>query len=81
MTQCYIQIVTNTCFVGFLSTGDDVIPGNAGLKDQSFSLKWLKQNIRIFGGNPDSITLIGLSAGGASVHYHYLSPMSRGKIC
>ncbi|XP_068633730.1 carboxylic ester hydrolase-like [Battus philenor] len=63
--------------LGFLSTGDEVIPGNAGLKDQSFALQWIKNNIMMFGGNPDSITLTGCSAGGASVHYHYLSPMSR----
>ncbi|CAH2048810.1 unnamed protein product, partial [Iphiclides podalirius] len=63
--------------LGFLSTGDEVIPGNAGLKDQSFALQWVKHNIMMFGGDPDSITLTGCSAGGASVHYHYLSPMSR----
>ncbi|KOB68222.1 Carboxyl/cholinesterase 7 [Operophtera brumata] len=59
----------------FLSTGDDVIPGNNGLKDQSFALHWVRHNIMLFGGNPDSITLTGCSAGGASVHYHYLSPL------
>ncbi|CAG4959080.1 unnamed protein product [Parnassius apollo] len=63
--------------LGFLSTGDEVIPGNAGLKDQSLALQWVKNNIIMFGGNPDSITLTGCSAGGASVHYHYLSPMSK----
>lgn len=64
--------------LGFLSTGDEVVPGNNGLKDQSFALHWVKNNIMMFGGNPDSITLTGCSAGGASVHYHYLSPLSRG---
>ncbi|XP_034832484.1 venom carboxylesterase-6-like [Maniola hyperantus] len=63
--------------IGFLSTGDGQIPGNAGLKDQSFALKWVRDNIIMFGGNPDSVTLTGCSAGGASVHYHYLSPLSR----
>ncbi|CAH2238148.1 jg22076 [Pararge aegeria aegeria] len=63
--------------LGFLSTGDDQIPGNVGLKDQSFALRWVRDNIVMFGGNPDSITLTGCSAGGASVHYHYLSPLSR----
>nr|WNK22298.1 carboxylesterase 13 [Athetis lepigone] len=64
--------------LGFLSTGDEMSPGNYGLKDQSFALHWVKNNILMFGGNPDSITLTGCSAGGASVHYHYLSPLSRG---
>ncbi|XP_052741315.1 LOW QUALITY PROTEIN: carboxylic ester hydrolase [Bicyclus anynana] len=64
--------------LGFLSTGDEAISGNAGLKDQSLALKWVRDNILMFGGNPDSVTLTGCSAGGASVHYHYLSPLSRG---
>ncbi|KAF2886488.1 hypothetical protein ILUMI_19685, partial [Ignelater luminosus] len=63
--------------LGFLSTEDDVVPGNNGMKDQTAALKWIKQNIKYFGGNPDSITITGLSAGGASVHYHYLSPLSK----
>lgn len=66
------------CYQGFLSTEDEVVPGNNGLKDQSLAMKWIKENIKYFGGNPDSITLTGLSAGAASVHYHYLSPWSKG---
>jgi len=49
-----------------------------GLKDQNMALRWASQNIESFGGDPNGITLIGQSAGGASVHYHYLSPMSVG---
>ena len=65
---------------GFLSTGDDVVPGNNGLKDQSIALMWIRDNIKFFGGNPDSVTITGLSAGGASVHYHFFSTMSKGNI-
>ncbi|XP_058828803.1 venom carboxylesterase-6-like [Topomyia yanbarensis] len=64
--------------LGFLSTEDDIIPGNFGLKDQVTALKWLRQNIGFFGGNSDNITIVGYSAGSASVQLHYLSPMSRG---
>ena len=64
---------------GFLNTEDEVVPGNMGLKDQSMALRWVKENIAAFGGNPESITLTGTSAGGCSVHFHYLSPWSRGK--
>lgn len=63
---------------GFLSTEDDVSPGNNGLKDQILALKWVKENIQYFGGNPNSITITGTSAGGASVHFHTLTKESRG---
>jgi bile salt-stimulated lipase len=63
---------------GFLSTADNVVPGNGGLKDQVLALKWVQQNIASFGGNPESVTLTGMSSGASSVHFHYLSDMSRG---
>ncbi|CAB0002547.1 unnamed protein product [Nesidiocoris tenuis] len=63
---------------GFLSTEDEVVPGNNGLKDQLLALKWVRKNIAKFGGNPDRIAIAGNSAGGASAHYHVLSPKSRG---
>ncbi|XP_060833735.1 venom carboxylesterase-6-like [Rhopalosiphum padi] len=64
--------------IGFFSTGDSVVSGNNGLKDQVQALKWVKRNIKYFGGNPENITISGMSAGGASVHFHMLSPLSRG---
>lgn len=48
-----------------------------GLKDQALALKWIKDNISKFSGNPNDVTIMGLSAGGASISYHYLSRMSR----
>ncbi|XP_050074308.1 venom carboxylesterase-6-like [Anopheles maculipalpis] len=64
--------------LGFLSTEDDVIPGNYGLKDQVTALRWIRENIQAFGGDPKTVSLVGYSAGSASVHLHYLSPLSRG---
>ena len=64
--------------LGFLSTGDEHISGNMGLKDQSLALKWLSKNIESFGGDSERVTLAGVSSGSASAHYHYLSPMSKG---
>lgn len=64
--------------LGFLSTEDEVVPGNMGLKDQTVALRWVQRNIAAFGGNPASVTITGLSAGGVSVHYHYFSNASHG---
>lgn len=65
---------------GFLNTGDGVVRGNMALKDQSLALKWVQENIEKFGGKRDDVTIMGESAGGASVHYQMLSPMSKGKL-
>lgn len=64
--------------LGFYSTGDSILPGNYGLKDQAFALQWVQKNIDKFGGNPKSVTLTGSSAGAASVHLHYFSQLSKG---
>ncbi|KAF5304024.1 hypothetical protein FQA39_LY01809 [Lamprigera yunnana] len=74
----YVNFNYRIGILGFLSTGDSEIPGNYGLKDQVFALKWVRDNIRYFGGNPNSVTLAGMSAGAASVHYQYFSPLSKG---
>lgn len=63
---------------GFLCLDTEDVPGNAGLKDQNAALRWVKENIANFGGNPNNVTIFGESAGGASVIYHMLSPMSKG---
>ncbi|XP_065367563.1 juvenile hormone esterase-like isoform X2 [Calliphora vicina] len=62
---------------GFLSTGDDILPGNLGLKDQNMALRWVYSYIGFFGGDRYRVTLFGQSAGAVSAHMHMLSKISQ----
>ncbi|KAM5133470.1 cocaine esterase-like [Callospermophilus lateralis] len=64
--------------LGFFSTGDQHATGNWGYLDQVAALRWVQQNIAHFGGNPDRVTIFGVSAGGTSVSSLVVSPMSQG---
>ncbi|XP_013141629.1 PREDICTED: cholinesterase 1-like [Papilio polytes] len=64
--------------LGFLCLDTEDVPGNAGMKDQVAALRWVQKNISNFGGDPDNVTIFGESAGGGSVCFHLLSPMSKG---
>ena len=56
----------------------DELKGNYAYMDQIAALKWVRQNIPAFGGDPNNVTIFGESAGGVSVHTHLSSPLSRG---
>jgi len=58
----------------------DHVSGNYGLLDQIAALKWVKNNIAQFGGDPDNIMIFGQSAGGASIRNLCASPMSKDLI-
>lgn len=64
--------------LGFLNAGTPDAPGNAGLKDQVLALRWVRDNIEAFGGDPDEVVIGGQSAGSASVHYLMMSPSAKG---
>lgn len=66
--------------LGFLSLNTPEVPGNAGMKDMVQALRWVKQNIKSFGGNSRNLTIFGESAGGVAVSYLTASPMSKDLI-
>jgi len=64
---------------GFLNTGDHHIRGNQGMKDITLALHWIQDNIKNFGGDPNSVTVFGESAGGKQITT-FIATYARGEI-
>ena len=66
-------------FIGFLNTNVDPDRNpqmaNYGLMDQIAALKWVQENVKAFGGDPESITVFGHNTGAASIHFLMQSPI------
>lgn len=69
--------------LGYLATSDltheqSGSSGNYGFLDQQLALRWIRDNARVFGGDPHRVTLYGQSSGGTSIFALMSSPASRG---
>ncbi|MGP6173518.1 carboxylesterase/lipase family protein [Corynebacterium sp. A21] len=80
MNVVYVSVNFRLGTLGYLdmrSIGDDCVATPA-LRDQLLSLQWVHENIDSFGGDPDNVTIMGESAGGASVITLMCVPAAKG---
>jgi len=79
---CYVSIQYRLNVLGFYDfssyPGCEDFDSNCGLSDQIMALKWVHENIEFFGGNPDDVTIMGESAGAASVTNMLAVPSVKG---
>ena len=64
-------------YLGHILGGEYQTSGNNGLTDQMLALRWVHENIRAFGGDPERVTVMGASAGAKSIAALMLLPESR----
>jgi len=70
--------LTFACFLGFMKPTLNNQVANFGLLDIIAALQWIKENIQVFGGNPDMVTLLGYDTGAVCANFLMVSPVARG---
>jgi para-nitrobenzyl esterase len=84
LARADLVVVTLNYRIGFEgfghvpSDGDIACPDNRGLLDQVAALRWVRENIAVFGGDPGNVTVAGQSAGAASVTCLMVMDRARG---
>ncbi len=74
-----VVVVTVNHRVGMEGYADiEGAPSNRGLLDVVAALRWVRDNIAGFGGDPDCVTIFGQSAGGGAVASLLVMPAARG---
>ncbi|KAH8420852.1 hypothetical protein KR222_006857 [Zaprionus bogoriensis] len=76
----YVLFNYRLCALGFLSIDSPElgVHGNAGLHDTLLALRWVNKYISHFNGDPKNVTIMGTSAGSASVHFMMCLPQATG---
>src|SRR5690606_2097779 len=80
----YVCVSYRVGIFGFLAhpglTAEDPnhFSGNYGILDQLAALRWIQENIEAFGGDPDNVTIFGVSSGAATISLLMVSPLSDG---
>ncbi|KAH8023396.1 hypothetical protein MRX96_001243 [Rhipicephalus microplus] len=62
----------------FFEANNKGAPGNVGLWDQLMVMKWVKRNVKAFGGDPELVVLFGESSGSMAIYLHLMSPFGAG---
>ncbi|OQR72039.1 acetylcholinesterase-like [Tropilaelaps mercedesae] len=75
----FVSISYRVGLLGFAHHPDlPELTGTAGLWDQNLALRWVRDNIALFGGDPAEVTVCGHSAGAISAALHAISPHAKG---
>ena len=62
--------------LGFFSLDSPRVSGNQALRDVQLALRWVKENIQYFGGDPERVIISGQSGGSWATSMIYTSPLS-----